>query len=187
MSVSRKSNKQNMLITATASQKNTLRVLEVFGSALSFKPEEQQLNAFLSFIHSFSSFLPSFSMPFWTDMFSIGLRSPECSSTLIGPTRVFTLPSSRCHLHLCPQLLDLFMVWDWSTYLADYGQPSSKYLRVNPATALALLEKWVPVSLIICDAMQGHEIAQHALNDPSRLDIKLAMCSLRRLTIWIRV
>uniref|UniRef100_A0A4W6FL78 Exocyst complex component n=1 Tax=Lates calcarifer TaxID=8187 RepID=A0A4W6FL78_LATCA len=38
-------------------------------------------------------------------------------------------------------LLDLFMVWDWSTYLADYGQPTSKYLRVNPATALALLEK----------------------------------------------
>ncbi|KAG7282566.1 hypothetical protein CRUP_001141 [Coryphaenoides rupestris] len=26
-------------------------------------------------------------------------------------------------------LLDLFMVWDWSTYLADYGQPTSKYLR----------------------------------------------------------
>uniref|UniRef100_A0AAR2LV09 Exocyst complex component n=1 Tax=Pygocentrus nattereri TaxID=42514 RepID=A0AAR2LV09_PYGNA len=39
------------------------------------------------------------------------------------------------------QLLDLFMVWDWSTYLADYGQPTSKYLRVNPSTALALLEK----------------------------------------------
>ncbi|XP_056286084.1 exocyst complex component 6 isoform X1 [Pseudoliparis swirei] len=39
------------------------------------------------------------------------------------------------------QLLDLFMVWDWSIYLADYGQPTSKYLRVNPATALALLEK----------------------------------------------
>uniref|UniRef100_A0A8D3BJD9 Exocyst complex component n=1 Tax=Scophthalmus maximus TaxID=52904 RepID=A0A8D3BJD9_SCOMX len=38
-------------------------------------------------------------------------------------------------------LLDLFMVWDWSTYLADYGQPTCKYLRVNPATALALLEK----------------------------------------------
>ncbi|XP_026547356.1 exocyst complex component 6-like isoform X1 [Notechis scutatus] len=33
------------------------------------------------------------------------------------------------------------MVWDWSTYLADYGQPGSKYLRVNPSTALALLEK----------------------------------------------
>ncbi|KAM4703866.1 exocyst complex component 6 [Rhinophrynus dorsalis] len=39
------------------------------------------------------------------------------------------------------QLLDLFMVWDWSTYLADYGQPTSKYLRVNPITALTLLEK----------------------------------------------
>ena len=39
------------------------------------------------------------------------------------------------------QLLDLFMVWDWSTYLADYGQPASKYLRVNPNTALTLVEK----------------------------------------------
>ncbi|XP_075468888.1 exocyst complex component 6 isoform X2 [Ascaphus truei] len=39
------------------------------------------------------------------------------------------------------QLLDLFMVWDWSTYLADYGQPTSRYLRVNPSTALTLLEK----------------------------------------------
>ncbi|XP_038620281.1 exocyst complex component 6 isoform X2 [Tachyglossus aculeatus] len=39
------------------------------------------------------------------------------------------------------QLLDLFMVWDWSTYLADYGQPTSKYLRVNPSTALAILER----------------------------------------------
>ncbi|XP_039403812.1 exocyst complex component 6 isoform X8 [Mauremys reevesii] len=39
------------------------------------------------------------------------------------------------------QLLDLFMVWDWSTYLADYGQSTSKYLRVNPSTALTLLEK----------------------------------------------
>ncbi|XP_072851429.2 exocyst complex component 6 isoform X4 [Pogona vitticeps] len=44
------------------------------------------------------------------------------------------------------QLLDLFMVWDWSTYLADYGQPSSKYLRVNPSTALALLEKMKDVN-----------------------------------------
>lgn len=39
------------------------------------------------------------------------------------------------------QLLDLFIQWDWSTYLADYGQPSCKYLRVSPVTALALLEK----------------------------------------------
>uniref|UniRef100_A0A8C8RWM5 Exocyst complex component n=1 Tax=Pelusios castaneus TaxID=367368 RepID=A0A8C8RWM5_9SAUR len=39
------------------------------------------------------------------------------------------------------QLLDLFIQWDWSTYLADYGQPTCKYLRVNPTTALTLLEK----------------------------------------------
>ncbi|XP_056612461.1 exocyst complex component 6B [Triplophysa dalaica] len=39
------------------------------------------------------------------------------------------------------QLLDLFTQWDWSTYLADYGRPTCKYLRVNPNTALALLEK----------------------------------------------
>ncbi|XP_077157470.1 exocyst complex component 6B isoform X2 [Paroedura picta] len=39
------------------------------------------------------------------------------------------------------QLLDLFLQWDWSTYLADYGQPTCKYLRVSPATALLLLEK----------------------------------------------
>ncbi|KFW87738.1 Exocyst complex component 6B, partial [Manacus vitellinus] len=39
------------------------------------------------------------------------------------------------------QLLDLFIQWDWSTYLADYGQPTCKYLRVNPTTALVLLEK----------------------------------------------
>ncbi|XP_069712728.1 exocyst complex component 6B isoform X4 [Phaenicophaeus curvirostris] len=39
------------------------------------------------------------------------------------------------------QLLDLFIQWDWSTYLADYGQPTCKYLRVNPMTALILLEK----------------------------------------------
>ncbi|XP_038070937.1 exocyst complex component 6B-like isoform X2 [Patiria miniata] len=39
------------------------------------------------------------------------------------------------------QLLDLFMVWDWSTYLADYNQPTSKYSRVNPHTAITILEK----------------------------------------------
>ncbi|XP_075429380.1 exocyst complex component 6B isoform X2 [Ascaphus truei] len=39
------------------------------------------------------------------------------------------------------QLLDLFIKWDWSTYLADYGQPTCRYLRVNPTTALTLLEK----------------------------------------------
>ncbi|CAH1783134.1 unnamed protein product, partial [Owenia fusiformis] len=39
------------------------------------------------------------------------------------------------------QLLDLFTSWDWSTYLADYGQSSCKYIRVQPSTAIALLEK----------------------------------------------
>lgn len=49
--------------------------------------------------------------------------------------------SALPHPLLPPQLLDLFMVWDWSTYLADYGQAASKYLRVSPSTALTLLEK----------------------------------------------
>ncbi|XP_077991948.1 exocyst complex component 6B-like [Glandiceps talaboti] len=39
------------------------------------------------------------------------------------------------------QLLDLFMTWDWSSYLADHGQLSSKYLRVSPQRALTILEK----------------------------------------------
>ncbi|XP_039607862.1 exocyst complex component 6B isoform X3 [Polypterus senegalus] len=39
------------------------------------------------------------------------------------------------------QLLDLFIQWDWSTYLADFGRPNCRYLRVNPHIALAVLEK----------------------------------------------
>merc|ERR1740128_524194 len=41
------------------------------------------------------------------------------------------------------QLLDLFVAWDWATYFADYGKASekSKYQRVQPATALLILEK----------------------------------------------
>ncbi|KAK3094794.1 hypothetical protein FSP39_006322 [Pinctada imbricata] len=39
------------------------------------------------------------------------------------------------------QLLDLFLNWDWSLYLADYGQVSSKYGRVKPNVAISLLEK----------------------------------------------
>lgn len=37
--------------------------------------------------------------------------------------------------------MDLFTIWDWSTYLSDYGKQDSKYLRVNPTIALNLLEK----------------------------------------------
>lgn len=58
----------------------------------------------------------------------------------VGSPRL-QLRTGFTHLPLLPQLLDLFMVWDWSTYLADYGQATSKYLRVNPSTALTLLEK----------------------------------------------
>ncbi|KAG8232851.1 hypothetical protein J437_LFUL012655 [Ladona fulva] len=39
------------------------------------------------------------------------------------------------------QLLDLFMTWDWPTYFHDYGQEGSKYSKVNPNTAIILLEK----------------------------------------------
>lgn len=56
------------------------------------------------------------------------------------------------HVHVCMhvillyttcafQLLDLFLNWDWSIYLADYGQPTSKYIRVKPSDAISLLEK----------------------------------------------
>ncbi|KAL5020900.1 hypothetical protein ScPMuIL_000055 [Solemya velum] len=39
------------------------------------------------------------------------------------------------------QLLDLVLNWDWSVYLADYGQGKSRYLRVKPHVAISLLEK----------------------------------------------
>uniref|UniRef100_A0AAQ4RNX4 Exocyst complex component n=1 Tax=Gasterosteus aculeatus aculeatus TaxID=481459 RepID=A0AAQ4RNX4_GASAC len=49
------------------------------------------------------------------------------------------------------QLLELFTQWDWSAYLADYGKPSCKYLRVNPHTALVLLENiFTSVSTALC-------------------------------------
>ncbi|KAM9325071.1 exocyst complex component 6 [Gastrophryne carolinensis] len=60
------------------------------------------------------------------------------------------------------QLLDLFMIWDWSTYLADYGQPSSKYLRVNPSTALILLEKMKDIN------KKNNIFAQFRKNDRDR-------------------
>ena len=41
------------------------------------------------------------------------------------------------------QLLDLILTWDWTSYFADYATPKSKYLRVNPAIALSLFEKYV--------------------------------------------
>lgn len=42
------------------------------------------------------------------------------------------------------QIMDLFVEFDsWSTYFAEYGKNESRYLRVNPQTALCLLEKLV--------------------------------------------
>lgn len=39
------------------------------------------------------------------------------------------------------QLLDLFVSWDWSTYLADFGNTKSKYIRVKPESAIVLMDK----------------------------------------------
>ncbi|XP_041937897.1 exocyst complex component 6 isoform X7 [Alosa alosa] len=88
------------------------------------------------------------------------LLDPDLKQISLGAIQQFNLDVIQCELFASSepvpgfqgdtlqlafidlrQLLDLFMVWDWSTYLADYGQPTSKYLRVNPSTALALLEK----------------------------------------------
>ncbi|KAM9816653.1 exocyst complex component 6 [Neosynchiropus ocellatus] len=88
------------------------------------------------------------------------LLDPELKQISMGAIQQFNLDVIQCELFASSdpvpgfqgdtlqlafidlrQLLDLFMVWDWSTYLADYGQPTCKYLRVNPAMALALLEK----------------------------------------------
>lgn len=48
-----------------------------------------------------------------------------------------------CFLEL-RQIMDLFVEFDsWATYFADYGKNESRYLRVNPQTALILLEKLI--------------------------------------------
>ena len=39
------------------------------------------------------------------------------------------------------QLIDLFLAWDWTNYVAEYGKDYSKYLRVNPHMCIILLEK----------------------------------------------
>ncbi|XP_056156047.1 exocyst complex component 6B isoform X2 [Lampris incognitus] len=66
----------------------------------------------------------------------------ECESfARAGPVAGFQGDTLLLAFSDLRQLLDLFVQWDWSTYLADYGRPTCKYLRVNPHTALALLEK----------------------------------------------
>uniref|UniRef100_A0A3B5PVQ9 Exocyst complex component n=1 Tax=Xiphophorus maculatus TaxID=8083 RepID=A0A3B5PVQ9_XIPMA len=66
----------------------------------------------------------------------------ECESfARAGPVAGFQGDTLLLAFSDLRQLLDLFTQWDWSTYLADYGKSTCKYLRVNPHTALALLEK----------------------------------------------
>uniref|UniRef100_A0A3Q2UKF5 Exocyst complex component n=1 Tax=Fundulus heteroclitus TaxID=8078 RepID=A0A3Q2UKF5_FUNHE len=66
----------------------------------------------------------------------------ECESfARAGPVAGFQGDTLLLAFSDLRQLLNLFTQWDWSTYLADYGKPTCKYLRVNPHTALALLEK----------------------------------------------
>uniref|UniRef100_A0A8C3V923 Exocyst complex component n=1 Tax=Catharus ustulatus TaxID=91951 RepID=A0A8C3V923_CATUS len=78
------------------------------------------------------------------------LLEAEVRQLTLGALQQFNLDVEECERKRTPfqtpfvfpfQLLDLFIQWDWSTYLADYGQPTCKYLRVNPTTALVLLEK----------------------------------------------
>ncbi|KAM9718004.1 exocyst complex component 6B isoform 4-T4 [Menidia menidia] len=71
----------------------------------------------------------------------------ECESfARAGPVAGFQGDTLLLAFSDLRQLLDLFTQWDWSTYLADYGKPTCKYLRVNPHTALALLEKMKEMS-----------------------------------------
>lgn len=44
------------------------------------------------------------------------------------------------------QLMDLFLEWDWTHYVADHGKPHNKYIRVPAATCILLLEKSVFIS-----------------------------------------
>uniref|UniRef100_A0A7N6AUR7 Exocyst complex component n=1 Tax=Anabas testudineus TaxID=64144 RepID=A0A7N6AUR7_ANATE len=71
----------------------------------------------------------------------------ECESfARAGPVAGFQGDTLLLAFSDLRQLLDLFTQWDWSTYLADYGKPTCRYLRVNPNTALALLEKMKEMS-----------------------------------------
>lgn len=79
-------------------------------------------------------------VPQFDGMSGGGLQSAGAIGPFLG-SREVNSPPALTPVCLCLQLLDLFLQWDWSTYLADYGKPTCKYLRVNPHTALALLEK----------------------------------------------
>ena len=67
----------------------------------------------------------------------------SCSNSFFLKKKV--LITERIFLPCIFQLLDLFVNEDWSVYLADYGNPKAKYLRVQPHIAINILEKWVSV------------------------------------------
>ncbi|XP_060073280.1 exocyst complex component 6B-like [Ylistrum balloti] len=88
------------------------------------------------------------------------IRDNELKQMTLGALQQFNLDLIQCELFAASepvpgftdgtlvmafadvrQLLDLFLNWDWSVYLADYGQSKSKYLRVQPQVAISILEK----------------------------------------------
>lgn len=62
------------------------------------------------------------------------------------------------------QLLDLLLSWDWSTYFHDYGQETSKYLRVSPHRAVIVLDKYGFISISIHLVIQCAQVSTF-LND----------------------
>uniref|UniRef100_A0A914XT61 Exocyst complex component 6 n=1 Tax=Plectus sambesii TaxID=2011161 RepID=A0A914XT61_9BILA len=88
------------------------------------------------------------------------LLDPDLKAISMGALEQFNLDVIQCELFTsqCPvpgfengtltmtfadlrQLLDLLMSFDWTSYLADFGQERNKYVRVKPTTAIAVLEK----------------------------------------------
>ncbi|ESN92296.1 hypothetical protein HELRODRAFT_157969 [Helobdella robusta] len=66
----------------------------------------------------------------------------ECENFAMG-TRISGLDGNTFKMAFeeLRQLLNLFITEEWTIYFADYGKPSHKYLRVQPAVCVKLLEK----------------------------------------------
>lgn len=74
------------------------------------------------------------------DQFNLDLMQCElfASSRPVEGFDDATLPMTFAHIR---QLLDLVMNEDWTTYLAERNQRSSRYVRVTSQSAATLLEK----------------------------------------------
>ncbi|CDW53146.1 exocyst complex component 6 [Trichuris trichiura] len=74
------------------------------------------------------------------EQFNLDLMQFEqfVSRCLIAGVKDGTLPLTFADIR---QVLDLVMADDWSTYLADFGRPTGRYVRVHPSTAICVLEK----------------------------------------------